>query len=194
MEFVPPDFDAEQQREAEQKVAEVAARISLPTGRVSAVVILGSVYDDVLPEAERSAADLIVVFSHRLSMATYTHRLECRENRAARQVLGPGGAIRAQDARRPVMTRLALGLVLALVPSVSFAVEPRVQRPHLRPGELRPVPRDRADSRKPASDCAAVPDTSRALSRRYPRRGAGRGHRHGASLDARVPSRRGADQ
>ena len=41
MEFVPPDFDAEQQREAEQKLAEVAARISLPTGRVSAVVILG---------------------------------------------------------------------------------------------------------------------------------------------------------
>ena len=71
MEFVPPDFDAEQQREAEQKLAEIAAGISLPTGRVSAVVTMGSVYDDVLQEAERSAADLIVVGSHRPSMATY---------------------------------------------------------------------------------------------------------------------------
>ena len=41
MEFVPPDFDAEQPREAEQKLAEIAARIPLPTGRVSAVVTMG---------------------------------------------------------------------------------------------------------------------------------------------------------
>jgi cytochrome c len=34
----------------------------------------------------------------------------------------------AQDARRPIMNGLAVGLVLALVPSLSFAVEPRVQR------------------------------------------------------------------
>jgi nucleotide-binding universal stress UspA family protein len=32
---------------------------------------MGSVYDDVLQEAEKSAADLIVVGSHRPSMATY---------------------------------------------------------------------------------------------------------------------------
>jgi nucleotide-binding universal stress UspA family protein len=71
MEFVPPDFDAEQQREAEQKLAEIAAGIPLPTERVSAVVTMGSVYNDVLQEAEKSAADLIVVGSHRPSMATY---------------------------------------------------------------------------------------------------------------------------
>jgi nucleotide-binding universal stress UspA family protein len=65
MEFVPPSFDAEQQREAEQKLAEIAAGIPLPAERVSAVVKMGSVYDDVLQEAEKSAADLIVVGSHR---------------------------------------------------------------------------------------------------------------------------------
>jgi nucleotide-binding universal stress UspA family protein len=71
MEFVPTNFDTEQQREAEQKLAEIAAGIPLPTERVSAVVTMGSVYDDVLQEAEKSAADLIVVGSHRPSMATY---------------------------------------------------------------------------------------------------------------------------
>ncbi|MCI3953838.1 MAG: universal stress protein [Burkholderiales bacterium] len=71
MEFVPPSFDAEQQREAEQKLATIAAGIPLPTERVSAVVTMGSVYDDVLREAEKFDADLIIVGSHRPSMATY---------------------------------------------------------------------------------------------------------------------------
>ena len=71
MEFVPPSFDAEQQREADQKLAQIAAGISLPTERVSAIVTMGSVYDDVLREAEKFDADLIIVGSHRPSMATY---------------------------------------------------------------------------------------------------------------------------
>jgi nucleotide-binding universal stress UspA family protein len=71
MEFVPPSFDAEQQRETEQKLTEIVVRIPLPAERVSAVVTMGSVYDDVLQEAEKSATDLIVAGSHRPSMATY---------------------------------------------------------------------------------------------------------------------------
>jgi nucleotide-binding universal stress UspA family protein len=71
MEFMPPAFDEEQQAEAETKLAELAASVGLPSERVSAVVRLGSVYNDVLDEAEKTGADLIVIGSHRPTMATY---------------------------------------------------------------------------------------------------------------------------
>ena len=71
MEFMPPAFDEEQQGEAEAKLAEVAAGIGLPAERISAVVRLGSVYAEILEEAEQTGADLIVVGSHRPTMATY---------------------------------------------------------------------------------------------------------------------------
>ncbi|MBM6580496.1 universal stress protein [Microvirga sp. BT689] len=71
MEFMPPAFDEEQQGEAEDKLADVAAGVALPAERVSAVVRLGSVYAEVLDEAEKTGADLVVVGSHRPTMATY---------------------------------------------------------------------------------------------------------------------------
>ena len=71
MEFMPPAFDEEQQGEAETKLAELAASVGLPSERVSAVVRLGSVYNDVLDEAEKTGADLIVIGSHRPTRATY---------------------------------------------------------------------------------------------------------------------------
>jgi nucleotide-binding universal stress UspA family protein len=71
MEFMPPAFDLEQQDEAEKKLAELAAKVKLPAERVSAVVRLGSVYNEVLDEAEKTGADLIVIGSHRPTMATY---------------------------------------------------------------------------------------------------------------------------
>lgn len=71
MEFVPPHFDESQQREAEEKLAALTATVSLASDRVSSVVHMGSVYNEVLQEAERIGADLIVVGSHRPSMATY---------------------------------------------------------------------------------------------------------------------------
>lgn len=71
MEFMPPTFDEEQQGEAETKLANIAASVDLPAERVSAVVRLGSVYNEVLDEAEKTGADLIVVGSHRPSMATF---------------------------------------------------------------------------------------------------------------------------
>ena len=71
MEFVPPSFDKGQQLEAEAALAEVAAGVPLPPERVSAVVRLGSIYNEVLEEAEKTGADLIVVGSHRPTMATY---------------------------------------------------------------------------------------------------------------------------
>jgi nucleotide-binding universal stress UspA family protein len=71
MEFVPPSFDAEQQEDAEAKLADVAAAIPLPAERVSATVRLGSVYNEILHEADATGADLIVIGSHRPTMATY---------------------------------------------------------------------------------------------------------------------------
>jgi nucleotide-binding universal stress UspA family protein len=71
MEFVPPTFDSEQQADTERNLASIAEGVALPRDRVSSVVRLGSVYAEVLDEAERIGADLVVVGSHRPTMATY---------------------------------------------------------------------------------------------------------------------------
>ena len=71
MEFMPPAFDEEQQGAAEEKLAQVAAAVALPAERVSAVVRLGSVYAEILDEAEKTGTDLVVVGSHRPTMASY---------------------------------------------------------------------------------------------------------------------------
>jgi nucleotide-binding universal stress UspA family protein len=59
------------QREAEQELSSLAATLALPAERVSSTVRSGSVHTEVLDEAEKFGADLIVVGSHRPSMATY---------------------------------------------------------------------------------------------------------------------------
>jgi nucleotide-binding universal stress UspA family protein len=72
MEFVPPDFDAAQQDDAARRLEVLAEGVRLPKDRVSSVVSYGSgVYHDVLQEADKIGADLIVVGSHRPTMATY---------------------------------------------------------------------------------------------------------------------------
>ena len=71
MEFVPPHFDTAQQDEAQKRLAAIAEGVRLPKERVSHVVTMGGVYHDVLQEADKIGADLIVVGSHRPTMATY---------------------------------------------------------------------------------------------------------------------------
>ena len=71
MEFIPPNFDTDQQVECERKLAELAAGVALPPERISTVVRLGSVYNEVLDDARKTGADLIVVGSHRPTMASY---------------------------------------------------------------------------------------------------------------------------
>lgn len=71
MEFVPATFDIDQQRNAETRLAEIAASVPLPAERVSATVRMGAIYNEILEEAETTGADLIVVGSHRPTMATY---------------------------------------------------------------------------------------------------------------------------
>ena len=71
MEFVPADFDAGQQQDAEAKLAEIAAKVDLPSDQVSAKVLIGSVHGEVLAEADASGTDLIVIASHEPGMLAY---------------------------------------------------------------------------------------------------------------------------
>lgn len=71
MEFVPADFDAGQQEDAQAKLAAIAAKIDLPAEQVSAKVLIGSVHGEVLAEADAYGCDLIVIGSHEPGMLAY---------------------------------------------------------------------------------------------------------------------------
>ena len=71
MEYVPADFDAEQEKRATAALQEIVATISLPSGRASGVVRVGGAYHEILAEAAEWGADLIVVGSHRPVVADY---------------------------------------------------------------------------------------------------------------------------
>jgi universal stress protein F len=71
MEYVPPSFDEEQQSDCEKRLSEFAEKLRAPVGRIATVVRMGAVYNEVLAEAKKIAADLIVIGSHRPGMATY---------------------------------------------------------------------------------------------------------------------------
>ena len=69
--FVPGDYDERQQKDAQSRLAALAARLPVPQERVSSVVRIGGVYPEVLAEAQAWGADLIVIGSHRPAMSTY---------------------------------------------------------------------------------------------------------------------------
>ena len=71
MDYVPSDFDEQQKDWAEKAMKDLAAKVPLPSGRVSTVVRIGGVYPEILAEAEEWGADLIVIGSHRPAMSTY---------------------------------------------------------------------------------------------------------------------------
>jgi len=64
-EYVPPDFEAQQRRAAEDALAIVVRETGLPSARVSATVRQGGIYQEILEEAKSIGADLIVMSSHR---------------------------------------------------------------------------------------------------------------------------------
>jgi nucleotide-binding universal stress UspA family protein len=64
-EYVPPDFEAQQRRTAEDALAIVARETGLAPARVSAVARQGGIYQEILEEAGSIDADLIVMSSHR---------------------------------------------------------------------------------------------------------------------------------
>ena len=71
MEYVPADFDAEQERRAQEALAALAATIDRPADRLSVAVASGGVYHELLRDAEEWGADLVVVGSHRPVMSDY---------------------------------------------------------------------------------------------------------------------------
>ena len=71
MDFIPETYDEEARARSEAKLKEIAAKLPIPKERVSWASRSGGVYPEILAEAERWGADLIVLGSHRPSMATY---------------------------------------------------------------------------------------------------------------------------
>lgn len=70
-EYVPPDFDVQQRKSAEEALSIIAQECGLDAERVSATVRQGGIYHEVLEEAKGFNADLIVMSSHRPAMRTY---------------------------------------------------------------------------------------------------------------------------
>jgi nucleotide-binding universal stress UspA family protein len=64
-EYVPPDFEVQQRKAAEDALAIVVKETGLPPERVSSTVRQGGVYQEILEEAAGIEADLIVMSSHR---------------------------------------------------------------------------------------------------------------------------------
>jgi universal stress protein F len=71
MEYVPADFDAEQEKRASEALKEIVARVPLPKERLSGMVRIGGIYHEILGEAAEWGADLIVVGSHRPVVTDY---------------------------------------------------------------------------------------------------------------------------
>jgi nucleotide-binding universal stress UspA family protein len=71
MEYVPPEFDKSQEERAFRALEEVSAGLAIPRESISYTVRFGGIYVEILAEADDWGADLIVVGSHRPSMATY---------------------------------------------------------------------------------------------------------------------------
>jgi universal stress protein F len=64
-EYVPPDFEVQQRKAAEDALAIVVQETGLPSGRVSSTVRQGGIYQEILDEANSMQPDLIVMSSHR---------------------------------------------------------------------------------------------------------------------------------
>jgi nucleotide-binding universal stress UspA family protein len=70
-EYVPPDFDAQQRKSAEDGMKKLTEECGLPPDRASGVVRQGGIYHEVIEEAKAMDADLIVMTSHRPDMRSY---------------------------------------------------------------------------------------------------------------------------
>ena len=71
MEYVPADFDEEQMKRANERLAKILAGVDLPPERKSSIARAGGIYHELLEEASEWNADLIVVGSHRPVMSDY---------------------------------------------------------------------------------------------------------------------------
>jgi nucleotide-binding universal stress UspA family protein len=70
-EYVPPDFEVQQRKSAEEALAIIAKEVDPKAGRVTSVVRQGDIHREILEEAKKMSADLIVMSSHRSGVRTY---------------------------------------------------------------------------------------------------------------------------
>jgi len=70
-EYVPPDFDVQQRKSAEDAMKIITGECGMPPDKISGTVRQGGIYHEVLEEAKTFGADLIVMTSHRPAMRTY---------------------------------------------------------------------------------------------------------------------------
>jgi nucleotide-binding universal stress UspA family protein len=70
-EYVPPDFDLQQRKSAEDSLKKLVEESGLDASRVSGTVRQGGIYHEVIEEAKAVDADLIVMTSHRPDMRSY---------------------------------------------------------------------------------------------------------------------------
>src|SRR5215470_13521227 len=64
-EYVPPDFEAQQRKAAEDALGIICNETGLGPSRISWAVRQGGVHQEILDEANTIKADLIVMSSHR---------------------------------------------------------------------------------------------------------------------------------
>ncbi len=64
-EYVPPDFETQQRKAAEDALRVITKEAGLDPSRISWVVRQGGTYQEILEEANAINADLIVMSSHR---------------------------------------------------------------------------------------------------------------------------------
>jgi universal stress protein G len=64
-EYVPPDFEQQQRKAAEDALTIVCQETGLSPARVSSTVRQGGVHQEILEEANATKSDLIVMSSHR---------------------------------------------------------------------------------------------------------------------------------
>jgi nucleotide-binding universal stress UspA family protein len=65
-EYVPPDFETQQRKSAEDALAIICKETGMDSPRIGATVRQGGVYQEILEEAKAIKADLIVMSSHRV--------------------------------------------------------------------------------------------------------------------------------
>jgi nucleotide-binding universal stress UspA family protein len=64
-EYVPPDFESQQRKSAEDALSNVCKEVGLDASRVSGTVRQGGIHQEILEEQKAVAADIIVMSSHR---------------------------------------------------------------------------------------------------------------------------------
>jgi nucleotide-binding universal stress UspA family protein len=64
-EYVPPDFEAQQRKSAEEALTIICSESGLEPARISSIVRQGGIHQEILDEANAINADLIVMSSHR---------------------------------------------------------------------------------------------------------------------------------